>query len=101
MRFNVPCLDGIVIQSLQRINEAEKLGFKFLIVSEATKISKVPKKIKILKYSKIEELIFDKFVYKATILFLGIWVITLLNEETTLLESAEKPLKIGHGSLVT
>ena len=43
--------------------------------------------------SKIKELIFDKFVYKATILLLGIWVITLLNEETTLLESAEKPLK--------
>ena len=41
----------------QRINEAEKLGFKFLIVSEATKISKPPKKIKILKYSRIEELL--------------------------------------------
>ena len=45
----------------QRINEAEKLGFKFLIVSEATKISKVPKKIKILKYSRIEELIKSLF----------------------------------------
>ena len=43
--------------------------------------------------SKIKELIFDKFVYKATILLLGIWVITLLNEETTLLESAKTPLK--------
>jgi DNA repair protein RadA/Sms len=45
----------------QRINEAEKLGFKFLIVSDATKISKVPKKIKILKYSRIEELIKNLF----------------------------------------
>ena len=45
----------------QRINEAEKLGFKFLIISEATKISKIPKKIKILRYSRIEELIKNLF----------------------------------------
>ena len=45
----------------QRINEAEKLGFKFLIVSKATKISKVPKKIKILQYSRIEDLIKNLF----------------------------------------
>ena len=43
--------------------------------------------------SKIKELIFDKFIYKTTILLLGIWVITLLNEEKNLVESAEKPLK--------
>ena len=45
----------------QRINEAEKLGFKFLIVSSATKISNSPKNIKILQYSKIEELIKNLF----------------------------------------
>tara|TARA_B110000467_G_scaffold118551_1_gene109575 strand:- start:7564 stop:8928 length:1365 start_codon:yes stop_codon:yes gene_type:complete len=45
----------------QRINEAEKLGFKFLIVSKATKISKVPKKLKILQYSRIEDLIKNLF----------------------------------------
>ena len=45
----------------QRINEAEKLGFKFLVISEATKISKIPKKIKILRYSRIEELIKNLF----------------------------------------
>ena len=45
----------------QRINEAEKLGFKFLIVSKATKISKVPKKLKILQYSRLEDLIKNLF----------------------------------------
>ena len=45
----------------QRINEAEKLGFKFLILSDATKISKIPKKIKILQYSRIEDLIRNLF----------------------------------------
>lgn len=45
----------------QRINEAEKLGFKFLIASSATKISNSPKNIKILQYSKIEELIKNLF----------------------------------------
>ena len=37
----------------QRINEAEKLGFKILIVSEAAKISFVPKKLKIISYSTL------------------------------------------------
>ena len=41
----------------QRINEAEKLGFEILIVSEAAKISFVPKKLKIISYSRIEDLI--------------------------------------------
>ena len=45
----------------QRINEAEKLGFKFLILSDAAKISKIPKKIKILQYSRIEDLIKNLF----------------------------------------
>ena len=45
----------------QRINEAEKLGFKFLILSDKTKISKIPRKIKILQYSRIEELIKNLF----------------------------------------
>ncbi len=45
----------------QRINEAEKLGFKFLILSDATKISKIPKKIKILQFSRIEDLIKNLF----------------------------------------
>ena len=44
-----------------RINEAEKLGFKFLILSDATKISKIPKKIKILQFSRIEDLIKNLF----------------------------------------
>ncbi len=39
----------------------KKLGFKFLIVSSATKISNSPKNIKILQYSKIEELIKNLF----------------------------------------
>jgi hypothetical protein len=43
--------------------------------------------------SKIKELIFDKFVYKTTILLLGIWLITLINEEKTLVDSIERPLK--------
>ena len=45
----------------QRINEAEKLGFKFLILSDAAKISKIPKKIKILQFSRIEDLIKNLF----------------------------------------
>jgi DNA repair protein RadA/Sms len=45
----------------QRINEAEKLGFKILIVSEAAKISFVPKKLKIISYSRIEDLIKNLF----------------------------------------
>ncbi len=45
----------------QRINEAEKLGFEILVVSEAAKISFVPKKLKIISYSRIEELIKNIF----------------------------------------
>ena len=45
----------------QRINEAEKLGFEILIVSEAAKISFVPKKLKIISYSRIEDLIKNLF----------------------------------------
>ena len=45
----------------QRINEAEKLGFEILVVSEAAKISFVPKKLKIISYSRIEELIKNLF----------------------------------------
>ena len=45
----------------QRISEAEKLGFEILIVSEAAKISFVPKKLKIISYSRIEDLIKNLF----------------------------------------
>ena len=45
----------------QRINEAEKLGFEILIVSEAAKISFVPKKLKIISYMRIEDLIKNLF----------------------------------------
>ena len=45
----------------QRINEAEKLGFEILIVSEAAKISFVPKKLKTISYSRIEDLIKNLF----------------------------------------
>ena len=45
----------------QRINEAEKLGFEILIVSESAKISFVPKKLKIISYSRIEDLIKNLF----------------------------------------
>ncbi|MDG2485661.1 MAG: DNA repair protein RadA [Flavobacteriaceae bacterium] len=45
----------------QRINEAEKLGFEILVVSEAAKISFIPKKLKIISYSRIEELIKNIF----------------------------------------
>ena len=45
----------------QRINEAEKLEFEILIVSEAAKISFVPKKLKIISYSRIEDLIKNLF----------------------------------------
>ena len=45
----------------QRINEAEKLGFEILVVSEAAKISFIPKKLKIISYSRIEELIKNLF----------------------------------------
>ena len=45
----------------QRINEAEKLGFEVLVVSEAAKISFIPKKLKIISYSRIEELIKNLF----------------------------------------
>jgi len=45
----------------QRINEAEKLGFEILVVSEAAKISFIPKKLKIISYSRIEELVKNLF----------------------------------------
>ena len=45
----------------QRINEAEKLGFEILVVSEAAKISFIPKKLRIISYSRIEELVKNLF----------------------------------------
>jgi DNA repair protein RadA/Sms len=45
----------------QRINEAERLGFKTLVIAEATKVSITPKNIKILKYSRIEDLLKNLF----------------------------------------
>jgi DNA repair protein RadA/Sms len=45
----------------QRINEAERLGFKTLVIAEATKVSIIPKNIKILKYSRIEDLLKNLF----------------------------------------
>ena len=45
----------------QRINEAEKLGFKYLITSCETKISLKPKKLKILQFKNIEALLKDLF----------------------------------------
>ena len=73
--FNIPLQKGICfaaeiglsgeLRSVpkidQRINEAEKLGFEILVVSEAAKISFVPKKLKIISYSRIEELIKNLF----------------------------------------
>ncbi len=73
--INIPIPDGICFAAEiglsgelrniskidQRINEAEKLGFKFLILSDAAKISKIPKKIKILQFSRIEDLIKNLF----------------------------------------
>ena len=73
--FNIPLQEGICFASEiglsgelrsvpkidQRINEAEKLGFEILVVSEAAKISFVPKKLKIISYSRIEELIKNLF----------------------------------------
>lgn len=73
--FNIPLQKGIFfaaeiglsgeLRSVpkidQRINEAEKLGFEILVVSEAAKISFVPKKLKIISYSRIEELIKNLF----------------------------------------
>ena len=46
----------------QRINEAEKLGFEILVVSEAAKISFIPKKLRIISYSRIEELVKNLFM---------------------------------------
>ena len=45
----------------QRINEAERLGFKTLVIAEATKVSIITKNIKILKYSRIEDLLKNLF----------------------------------------
>ena len=45
----------------QRISEAEKLGFKYLITSSETKISFKPEKLKILQYSNIENLLKELF----------------------------------------
>ena len=45
----------------QRINEAERLGFKTLVIAEATKVSIISKNIKILKYSRIEDLLKNLF----------------------------------------
>ena len=45
----------------QRINEAEKLGFEILVISEAAKISFIPKKLRIISYSRIEELVKNLF----------------------------------------
>jgi|TARA_B110000003_G_scaffold201285_1_gene199947 DNA repair protein RadA/Sms len=73
--FNIPLQKGICFASEiglsgelrsvpkidQRINEAEKLGFEILIVSEAAKISFVPKKLKIISYIRIEDLIKNLF----------------------------------------
>ena len=73
--FNIPLQKGICfaaeiglsgeLRSVpkidQRINEAEKLGFEILVVSEAAKISFIPKKLKIISYSRIEELIKNLF----------------------------------------
>jgi DNA repair protein RadA/Sms len=73
--FNIPLQKGICfaaeiglsgeLRSVpkidQRINEAEKLGFEILVVSEAAKISFVPKKLKTISYSRIEELIKNLF----------------------------------------
>ena len=73
--FNIPLQKGICfaaeiglsgeLRSVpkidQRINEAEKLGFEILVVSEAAKISFVPKKLKIISYSRIEEMIKNLF----------------------------------------
>ena len=45
----------------QRINEAERLGFKTLVIAEATKVSIIPKNIKIIKYPRIEDLLKNLF----------------------------------------
>ncbi|MAU58742.1 MAG: DNA repair protein RadA, partial [Flavobacteriaceae bacterium] len=41
----------------QRIKEAEKIGFEFIIISKYSKITQSFKKIKIIKFSKIESVI--------------------------------------------
>ena len=46
----------------QRINEAEKLGFKALIVSSNAKISISPKKLKVISFPRIEDVI--KILFK-------------------------------------
>ena len=67
IKIEDPAMDLAVVAAIlsskidQRINEAEKLGFEILIVSEAAKISFVPKKLKIISYSRIEDLIKNLF----------------------------------------
>jgi len=51
---NIPKID-------QRINEAEKLGFKYIVLAKSTKTLNIPKSIKALKFSKVEELMKNLF----------------------------------------
>ena len=74
--FNLPLKKGICFASEiglsgelrsvpkidQRINEAEKLGFKALIVSSNAKISISPKKLKVISFPRIEDVI--KILFK-------------------------------------
>ena len=46
----------------QRIKEAEKIGFESIIISKYSKITESFKKIKIIKFSKIESLI--EYIFK-------------------------------------
>jgi len=45
----------------QRISEAEKLGFRYLVTSSETKISLKPKKLKVLQFSNIGSLLKELF----------------------------------------
>ena len=45
----------------KRINEAEKLGFKYIIMAKSSKTVQIPKKIKVLKFSKVEDLMKNLF----------------------------------------
>ena len=51
---NIPKID-------QRINEAEKLGFKYIVLAKSTKTLNIPKSIKALKFSKVEDLMKNLF----------------------------------------
>ena len=46
----------------QRFKEAEKIGFESIIISKYSKITESFKKIKIIKFSKIESLI--EYIFK-------------------------------------